>query len=823
MAKDKTKKANVQENKKESSITATGKKLIKKKKPKAIPRTVQQSLPYIEAYDNGVMQVDEGVFSKTFEFEDIAFQTKSEEEQHEIYENYMKFLNTITPKEDIFFTFVNGVEDEKLKLEKVAPIMRGDKFDTYRKEIEKMIKEKLESSRNNISTKKYMTFKTEADDVDKAMKRISTLSGEIDSNFRKIIRHPSKPLNLSERLEVLNTILNSKQPNYWFKHDANGNVSVDFGEMAKQGLTTKDIIAPEVLKFKGNNFQIGDRFGQAMYLDNVANWMNTNFMADLCAVNFESCITLHISAIPQTDSIKMIHNQSVNITSEVMEKQKKAIQGGYNPDFISTDLKNAKDQVDRLQEDLMNRDQKMFYMSLVLVHFASTEEELKEQSNIIKNVAAKYMSSIKPLFMQQERGLCSAMPMGLDKTYMQRLLTTESLGVFIPFDELSQFDENGLYYGVNSINKSLIVYNRLKGQNYNGLVLGSSGSGKSFSSKREMTNAYLNTDADIYIIDPDGEYTPLANAFDGSIIKIAPGNGVYINPFDLDIDSTHDSDSNPLTMKTDFVCGMLETMLGNGARLTPIQKSIVDRCIRQIYNPYIEHLKELPPDEHGKRPTIDRSQCPTMTSLFDALLNQPQQEAQNLALVMETYTTGSFDTFAHKTNVDLDNRMIVYDIKDIGTNLRELALKVCMNDVWNRMMDNKRKGKWTWFYIDEFHLLLSNQSTSEFLKTVWKRARKWQGVPTGITQNVEDLLNSSEARAIINNSSFVYMLNQSAMDRNMLKELLKLSDNDIEFVTNAEPGHGLIFNGRQAIPFSDNFPRNTELFKVMTTKAENDK
>lgn len=784
-----------------------------------MPRTVQQSLPYIEAYENGVMQVEPGVFTKVFAFDDISFKTKSDEEQEEIYANYMKFLNTLTPKEDVFITFVNCIEDQKMKLEKVVPLMRGDSLDEYRQEIGDMIKSKLDSARNNISTKKYITIRVEENDVDKAMRRISTLSGELDLNFRKVTKHPVAPLDLAARLELMHSILNSDEKNYWFEHDTQGGVKIDYAKMAKRGLTTKDIIAPEVLKFNGNDFQIGERFGQAMYLDNIANWMNTNFLADLCALNFESVITMHIEAIPQSDSLKMIHNQSVNITAEMMEKQKSALQNGYSPEFISADIKRAKDQVDSLQEDLMNRDQKLFYMNLTLVHFGKDRDALKENRGIIKNVAGKYMSTINPLMMQQERGLCTTLPMGLDKTYSKRLLTTESLGVFIPFDEVNQFDEGGFYYGMNAVNKSLIVYNRMQGQNYNGLVLGSSGSGKSFSAKREMCSAILNTNASVNIIDPDGEYTPIAEAFGGSIIKIAPGNGVYINPFDLDIDTSYDSDLNPITMKTDFICGMLETMLGNGAKLTPTQKSIVDRCIQQIYKPYFEHLQEMPPDEYGRKKTIDREHCPTMQNLFDSLLSQPQPEAQNLALVMETYTTGSFDTFAHRTNVDLDSDLIVYDIKNIGTNLRELALKVCMNDVWNKMMENRRKNKWTWFYIDEFHLLLSNPSSSEFLKSVWKRARKWQGVPTGITQNVEDLLNSSEARAIINNSSFVYMMNQSAMDRNMLKELLKLSDSDVEFITNAEPGHGLIYNGKQAIPFADNYPKDTKLYKIMTTKA----
>lgn len=785
---------------------------------KPTPKTAQQVIPYIEAYENGVFQVAPGVFSKTFEFKDISFKTKSDEEQQEVYSAYMRFLNTLREKEDVYFSFVNRIEDANLKMEKIIPIMKGDQYDVYRKEMSEMIKQKMVTMRNSIETRRYITVTVEEDSVDKAMARLETIS--VSQEFKKVTKDSIKPLNLSERLEVLYEIMNSAaNKNYWFEHDVNGETHVDFARMAKQNLTTKDLISPEAFKFGGVDFEIGERMGQAMYLAGVANWMNTNFVADMCSTNFEGVVTMHIEALPQEKAVKLVHNQSVNITAEVMDKQKNALRNGYSPEFISADLKRAKEQIDQLQEDLMNRDQRLFYMSMCLMHFAEDKETLKAQREIIKNLASKYMCTMQPLTWQQQRGFASALPVGVDRCFTKKLFTTESLGVFIPFDEMNQFDAGGNYYGVNAVNKSLIVYNRCKGQNYNGLVLGSSGSGKSFSSKREMVSVILNTDADVNIIDPDGEYTPLAQAFGGSVIRIAPGNHVFLNPFDLDVDTSHDSDMNPITMKTDFVCGMLETMLGNGASLTPVQKSIVDRCIQQIYAPYLEYLQSAPVDANGKRKTIDRDRCPTMQTLYQMLLSQSQPEAQNLALVMETYTTGTFDTFAHRTNVDVNNKLIIYDIKNIGTNLKELALKVCMNDIWNKIVENRKYGKWTWFYIDEFHLLLSNNSTAEFLKSIWKRARKWQGVPTGITQNVEDLLQSPAARAIINNSSFVYMLNQSSMDRAMLAEILHLSANDIEYVTNVEPGHGLIYTGKQAIPFVDNFPKDTQLYKVMSTRA----
>lgn len=801
------------------SMLKKDKNKVVKKGNKTIPKTVQQTLPYIEAYENGVMQLEPCVFSQLNEYDDISFKTTSDENQENIYEQYMKFLNSLNPKEDVSFYFVNTKEDEKNKLERISPIMRGDKYDDLRKEMSDMLRDKMSGSRNNIETKKYITLRIEDNSVDKAMQKFFTLGANLDASFRKISKKPLHTVDLAKRLEICHSIFNSDEKNYWFEHDAEGKVSIDYKKMAKQGLTTKDLIAPSVLKFNGSDFQIGERFGQAMSLDGIANWMNTNFLSDLCGMNFESSIGLHIQAIPQEEAIKLVHNRSVNITSEVMEKQKSALQSGYSPEFISVDLQNAKNQIDSLQEDMLNRDQRLFYFSLDLVHFAPDKDTLKEQTKMIKAIANKYMCTIRPAMMQQERCFISAIPFGLNRMHNSRLMTTESLGIFMPFDEITQFDDNGFYYGLNAINKSLIIYDRLKGQNYNGLILGTPGSGKSFSAKRTICSTLLNTNADVFIIDPDGEYGPVANAFDGTVIKIAPGNGVYINPLDLDIDTSADNEMNPLAMKTDFICGMLETMLGRGAQLTPAQRSIVDRCVQLIYRPYFEHLAEMPADETGKKPTIDRDSCPTLQNLFEALMTQKQSDAQYLGLVMEAYTNGTFDTFAHRTNVDTNNRLIIYDIKDIGSNLRELGLKVCMNDIWNKMVENKRSNKWTWFYIDEFHLLMSNPSTSEFLKTIWKRARKFLGVPTGITQNVEDLLQSPEARAIINNSSFIQMLNQSAMDRGALAELLHLSENDIEFITNAEAGHGLIYNGKQAIPFADDFPKNSKLYHIMSTKA----
>jgi type IV secretory pathway VirB4 component len=789
-------------------------------KKKALPRTVQDTLDWVACYENGVFQIAPKTFSQTFRFDDISFRTKSQEDQDAFYEAYMRFLNLMQAGEDLFFTFHNYREDEEEKLSRVLPAHRGDSLDELREEMSQVLRDNAKLSRNCISTARYATIIIHADTVDDAMHRMATVAGTLENNFKQLTTEPLHPLTLAERLEVLSTILNGSEPNYWFVHDKDGNTSIDFSRMAKQGLTTKDIIAPTAIRFKQTMFEIDERVGQAMYLDGIANWMDTKFIPDLIDVTFESVYTMHISVMDQEEAVKKVRLQHTSITSSLIAAQDKAVANGRDPQFTAIEVRKKQEQIESLQEDILNRDQRLFCMSLNVVHFADDEKTLKEQNKTIKSIAGKYMCNVNTTVAQQERGLFSALPLGHDRVICaSRKLTTESLGVFMPFDEANCFDDNGVYYGRNPVNKSLIVYDRTKSMNYNGLYLGESGSGKSFSAKREMSSVLLTRDDDVMIIDPDGEYIPLADAFDGEVIHIAPGNGVYINPFDLDIDTSFDSDMNPVTMKIDFICGLLETMLGNGAMLSPIQKSIIDRCVTQMYRPYLEHLNELPAGPDGRKPTIDRAFCPTMQNLFDSLLNQPQAEAQNLALVMETYTTGAFDTFAHRTNVDVQNRLIIYDIKNIGSNLKELALKVCTNDVWTRMIANRSQGKWTRFYADEFHLLLGNMSTAEFMKSFWKRARKFQGVPTGITQNVEDLLNSPAARAIINNTSFIYMLRQSSMDRGMLQELLHLSSGDLSFITNVERGHGIIYMNGHTVPFEDKFPQDTKLYKIMSTSA----
>ena len=800
--------------KKNDALSSTMEKVdkkIQKVKPGKLPKTVQESMPWLNCFENGVFQIAPGVFSKTFEFEDISFKTKSDEEQLVIYDAYMKCLNTVSPKEDIFFTILNYKDENDDKIASILPSEIGDKLDPYRRELANIILDKASEAKNNIETRKFITIRVEADSVDEAMTDLRSAGDSLSSAFAKCTKASLKELDLAGRLDVLNTIYRGmKEKNFCFKHDADGEVSIDLKEMRSHGLTVKDIIAPQYMKFTGKGFEIDERYGQVMYIEHFASMINSNLLSDLSELSFENVITLHISSIAEDVAASMLRNKSRNVEAEIAASN-----------HVSRELNSAYEELDDLINDVSNRDQKLFYANILITHFADDPETLKKQTKTIKKTGG--MNTFAPMLMQQERGFTSCLPLGHERTFTRQLLTTESLGTIVPFDEVNQFDKGGFYYGVNQVNRTLIIYNRTdpRRQNYNGLIFGASGSGKSFSAKREMASAFLLTKANICVIDPDEDYVDLAKALDGEVIKIAPGNGVHINPFDLDIDTSVDGEANPLAMKIDFIFGLVETMIGGNLSLTAIQKSILERCIRQIYRPYIQYLNDLPPQADGKKKTIDRDHCPTMQTLFDTLLSQPQAEAQQLALSMETFATGSQDTFAYKTNVDVDNRFIVYDIKSTTSALRELALKICTNDIWNNMMENRRRNIYTWFYIDEFHLLLANDSTAQFIKTIWKRARKWWGVPTGITQDVEDLLQSPHAHGILTNTSFVYMLDQAKQNAEILRQLLHLTETDVEYITHAEKGHGLLHTGRQTIPFSDKFPKNTELYKLMETTEKN--
>lgn len=788
------------------------------KKLKKIKTTVTDAISYINAYDNGVLQVDTGVFSKTYKFDDIAFTSRSDDTQESIYEAYQKFLNALSPDIEMQIHFVNTREDIEVKLSQIAPPTRGSSLDKYAIEAADVLRQKLEEARNNIKTDKYISLTCKAESVDEAMNIFKDVEATITTGFSDLGNTELIPLALPERLELLHKIYNGSDTNFYFSHDEEGKVSCDFNRLAKQGLSTKNLVAPSGFQFDIDKSTIGDRKCGHLFVDDLPNYIEASFIASVCNLPFESVITLYINQLPPDEATKKVNSQATNIDAEISQREEKASGKGKAVN-IPTDLRIAKENVELLQEDLISRDQKMFVFSMDMIYFAEDFDELKRATKTFKSTADKYSARFQKAMFLQEQAITSTLPYGKHLELHDRYLTTESVGVFMPFDEINQYDKGGIYYGKNRINNSPIIINRRKGNNYNALVLGSAGSGKSFGTKREITFIRLiDPSAGILIIDPSDEYSALTEALGGVVLPIAPGSGNYLNPLDLDIDNSFDINFNPMVAKIDFVMGFIETIL-NGAPLSPMQRSAIDTAMNNIYRPYLEHLSELPPLPNGKRQTIDRASCPTLQTLFEELTSSKNPEAMNLAMVLQPYVSGSSDLFAHHTNINVDNNFISFNLKPVNEMgiVKELAMKVCMNELLTRNQANRRQNKWTYMYIDEAHLFLNSVSTSSFFKTVWKTVRKFMGCPCAITQNVEDFIQSPDARAIINNTSFANIMNQSMMDRNMLQQLFQLTETDLKYITNVKRGSGLIWTAKGTFPYTDEFPEDTELYKLFNT------
>lgn len=789
-----------------------------------VPKTVQDTIPYLAVYKNGIIETDPGIFTKCYKIEDVNFKIATDEEQNNIFDRYVDLLNTFDSDIKLQLVIYNRNLDEKHVKDKILiPFMR-DGLNEYREEYNNMITDKMKEGRNNITKEKYITISIKANSLDDAFTKFSKLDTEVSSAIKRINDLETNPMSAVERLEILADIFNDTNENsdFYQKAGVNGRKieSFDFSWMVKQGLTTKDLIGPASFKFSKDYVEIGDKYARAMFIDNLPTFMNANILADITEVNSNMLVSLNFNKLRPDKAMSLLKNQLVNINSNVVDAQKRAVKAGYSVDLISPELLRAQKEAQELMDDITTRNQSLILTTFVITMIADTLEELNRNVEMLKTIMGKYMCQIKTLNYQQEKGLSSSLPLGRCDVYTDRLLTTESAAIFIPFSSQELTQNNGMYYGLNAVSKNLILFNRKNSKNANGVILGTPGSGKSFTAKREMVNVILNTDDDIYIIDPEREYLPLAQLLGGEVIRIAAGGSTYLNPMDMDINYGNDDESktDPIAMKCDFIGGLCETMSGDKRALSANQKSIVDRCVRILYQPYLEHMKEM--QRIDKNNTCDMTASPTLKDFYEMLLSQPEYEAQALALSLERFCIGSLDTFAHHTNVSRKKRFIVYDIKDIGEGMKELGLQVCLNAVWNQIIANKGIGRYTWFYLDEFYLLTQTYSSALFLQQVYKRARKWQGIPTGITQNVGDLLASPQACAILNNCDFILMLNQSPIDKMQLANMLNISPTQLSYITNSDPGQGLIYTGKSIVPFVDKFPLDTKLYKVMTTKPD---
>ena len=810
-AQEKRLQANIQQARKNrSAVKKAGKKSGPHAKPpgkggffsgvkRDAPQTAQQTIPYREIYKDGICRVNDKLYTKTIQFFDINYQLAQADDKAQIFENYCDFLNYFDSTISVQLTFINQRANMQDFSKSIAIPPHGDEYDDIRREYAEMLKNQLEKGNNGLAKRKYITFGIEADDLRTAKMRLERVETDVLNNF-KTLGVQAVPLSGLERLELLHSQLHpSGQEKFKFA----------WSDLAKTGLSTKDFIAPTSFTFSkdGKTFRIGEYSGAMSFLQILAPELTDRMLAEFLDLDDAVTVNLHIQSIDQATAIRNIKRKMSDLQKMKIEEQKKAVRAGYDMDIIPTDLATYGEEAQNLLQDLQSRNERMFLVTVLVQNIAPKRQKLFSDIMAASGIAQKYNCALKRLDYQQEQGLMSSLALGQNQIEIQRGLTTSSTAIFVPFTTCELFqDGQALYYGLNAISSNLIMANRKLLKNPNGLFLGTPGSGKSFSAKREIVNVFLLTDDSIIIADPENEYGPLVKRFgkQGQVIDLSPTSSNYINPLDINLD--YSDDENPITLKSDFVLSLCDLIIGGKDGLTPIEKTIIDRCTRLVYRDYLQ----------DPRP----ENMPILGDLYELLRKQSEPEAQNIATALEIYVNGSLNVFNHRSNIDMDShRVLCFQLKSLGKALKEIGLLIMQDAVWNRVTANREKHKTTWFYIDEFHLLLKGQ-TGAFSVEIWKRFRKWGGIPSGLTQNVKDLLASREIENIFENSDFIYMLNQAQGDRQILAKQLGISPTQLSYVTHSGPGEGLLFFGNVIIPFVDHFPKDTSLYQIMTTRPE---
>ena len=758
------------------------------------PSTAQQTIPYDRIWPDGICLANNR-YTKTLQFQDINYQLAQNEDKTAIFEGWCDFLNYFDSSIHFQLSFVNlAVRTEEFE-QSVAIPLRGDDADESRIEYAAMLQNQLAKGNNGLKKTKYITFGIETDSIKTAKPRLERIETDLVNHFKQL-GAAVETLNGKERLRLLHSI---------FHMDTQEKFAFEWEWLPRTGLSTRDFIAPTGFEFReGRRFRMGGTLGAVSFLQILAPELNDRMLADFLNMESSLIVSLHIQSIDQTAAIRQIKRKITDLDKSKIEEQKKAIRAGYDIDILPSDLATYGGEAKKLLEDLQSHNERMFLVTFLVMNTAGTRQQLENRVFQAQGIAQKYNCALERLDFQQEKGMVSSLPLGLNQIEIQRGLTTSSTAIFVPFttQELFQTEGEPLYYGLNALSNNLIMVDRKRLKTPNGLILGTPGSGKSFSAKREITNAYLITDDDVIICDPEGEYYPLVERFHGQVVKISPASPHYINPMDMNLN--YSDDDNPLSLKSDFLLSLCELIVGGREGLQPIEKTVIDRAVRLVYQPYLA----------DPRP----ENMPVLGDLYQALLAQEEKEARRVATALEIYVSGSLNVFNHHTNVDIQNRLVCYDIKELGKQLKKLGMLIVQDQVWGRVTANRSVGKATRYYVDEFHLLLKEEQTASYSVEIWKRFRKWGGISTGITQNVKDLLSSREVANIFENSDFIYMLNQAGGDREILAKQLNISSHQLSYVTHSGEGEGLLFYGNTILPFIDRFPKDTRLYKMMTTK-----
>ena len=782
--------------------------------------SVTDSIPFTQIYADGTIELKKGLYSRMYRLDDINFTIAPEKEQKAIFRNYEKMLNSFSEPFQIIVH--NYKANRKNTMDNIRFNIMNDNLNGYRQEMNGILLDKLYQGNGSLQQSKYIVFTHAAANIESAMHDMNEIENTLYTNIQAISDKAGlKRLDMQERLKVMFHIYNQNKKDDMFYNavDPAGNGYFDPVINAKQGRSIKSAIAPEGMMFERNTFLLGDVVGRTLYFDRVPAFLSTNFMHDLTSINAEMIISLNHEPVERDKARSMIKRHLRNLNAHISKQESNAAREGFSSANISEDVRSNKAATLEMMDDIDKRDQGVFFLTFTVTVFASDNEEMQAILTQLKSISKPHHTPFQVLMFQQEEGLNSCLPLSVNKLDTKMLLTSECCSIMLPYTSQELHQKNGAFYGMNKTSGQMIIYDRHNdsalNRNFNALFFGDSGSGKSGIAKWEIMSILLRSTRDVvYVIDPQREYIPIAEAVGGEVVELSPSSKNFENPLDLDLAS--DGEDNPIALKSDFIIGMIEIMNGTGEALDPRCRSIIDRCVKKIYQGYIAHIQEL--NQRNPEITCDKDAAPTISNLYHELRRQDSPDADQIANILEIYATGTSDIFAHRSNVSTNKRMVVYDISKLGAGMKPLGLYITLNDIWSKMISNSRKGIYSWIYIDEFHLLLQLESSANFLKTIWKTARKWKGVPTGITQNVEDLLGSTATRDILNLTNFVLMTSMSAQDRNNMADLIQIQDAQLEKYCKSQPkGHGLIYTGDTTLPFALEIPKGTKMFELVDT------
>ena len=763
-------------------------KLLKQNKEKfRVPRTVQQTIPIDTIYKDGIFRIG-NKYSKSYRFIDINYAIASEEDKRDLFLKYGELLNSFDSSVMVKITINNREVDLKKFEEDILIPYKNDAIDVYRKEYNDMLLEKLSESDNMIQ-EKYITVTVFKNNIKEARSFFSRATTELSAHFSKIGSRCIE-LDANERLKILHD----------FYRGGNTDFDFDIKDSMRKGHSFKDQIIPRMPKYKNKYFRFDNRYGRVLYLSNYPGFLKDKFVSEICSLNKNLMYSMDLFSIPMDEAVREVENKLLGVNTNITNWQRRQNANNNFSAVIPYDMELQRNECKEFLDDLMIRDQKMMLCNIMIVHLADSLEELDQDTETLKTIARQSMCELSTLYFasRQLMGLQTVLPIGVNKIDIVRTLITESASVFVPFRAQEIMDKGGIWYGQNKLTNNPILCNKENLQNPNAFILGVPGAGKSFLTKEEIEFIIMSTDDDVLICDPEGEYDPVVKAFGGEVITIAAGSKDHINA--LDMSEGYGDSGNPIIDKSQFVMSLFEQLDNTHKGITPVDRSIIDRCVSLIY------------DE-----AREQGFTPTLKSFRSILLRQPEPEARSLALKLELFTDGSLDAFAHETNVDMTNRIISYNIFNLGKQLKTMGLLVITDAMINRVNENWRKGKRTHLFIDEIHVIFENEESATFFASAWRQFRKRDAYPTGITQNVKYLLASQQGTSMLSNSEFIVMLNQSPNDREDLAELLKISEEQMSFITNAETGCGLIKYGAALVPFVNKMPHG-RLYDMNTTR-----